>query len=904
MRRSLLIAFATLGISGCNFFPYLGGSSVNPLSLISLAVASELGGSGLDTSSLASVTEGIATPTQYTVVLENQPSVDVQVQATPDAQVLIDGASTPKLLTFTPENWDIVQTISVTAVDDQVSEGNHVGLITNLIIAGDPDYVGRVLPTVAVSIVDNDSAGVSVVGSPIALTENNPGIQGSYTVALTSQPTATVTVTANANAQQQVNGGASAALNFTTVNWMTPQTITVTQVNDNVAEGAHVGSITHTVTSADAGYNGLAAAGVTVNLADDDTAGVSVSKASINISEDAGQDTYTVALTSEPTTGVTVSIPFDTTQVTLNGSGTSPLTLAFNSGNWSNTQTVTVQTVGDALDEPQPHQVTLQHNASGATEYGGVTGSNLTVNITDNDTAGVNVSAASVNVSEATPGTPANYDLVLTSQPTAAVTISLTFDATQVTVNGSSSSPQTVVFSTGNWSTPQSVSIRAVDDLIDETSTHIATITQAATSGDANYNGVSVNNVSANISDNDTRGVTVSKSSISLSETGPTSDNYTMMLNTQPTATVTLSINFDGTQVLVNGSSSSPRTLTFTTGNYASPQMVTVQAINDDYDETSPHNITITHSASGGDYTGTSINSVTTGITDNDTADYVLSATSGTTTDGGLTASFTLRLASRPTADVTIGLSSSNTAQGTVSPASLTFTNSNWSVTQTFIVTGVNDNTFNSGSVGYTIVTAPGVSADGSYNGLNPADISMSNIHRNYRTYRTTTGYSGNLGGISGADAKCEAEKPASLSGKTVKAFLSDGQNRRACTSFDCNGGIGENLDWVLQPNANYWRIDETTRIGNTDNEAIFHYIGVSQTVPDLINGFSSGGSTYYHTGIRYDWTFDDSFDCSNWTSTSNDMWCGNKGETEYFAYGWVTCSCASSLNLFCVEQP
>merc|ERR1712000_177347 len=72
------------------------------------------------------------------------------------------------------------------------------------------------------------------------------------------------------------------------------------------------------------------------------------------------------------------------------------------------------------------------------------------------------------------------------------------------------------------------------------------------------------------------------------------------------------------------------------------------------------------------------------------------------------------------------GLSSSDTGEGTVAPTSLTFTGANWSTPQTVTITGVTDALVD-GPQSYTIVTAPAASADASYNGVNPADVSVTN---------------------------------------------------------------------------------------------------------------------------------------------------------------------------------
>ena len=108
-------------------------------------------------------------------------------------------------------------------------------------------------------------------------------------------------------------------------------------------------------------------------------------------------------------------------------------------------------------------------------------------------------------------------------------------------------------------------------------------------------------------------------------------------------------------------------------------------------------------------------------------AGITVSPTGGlATSEAGGTGEFTVVLSSQPTANVTIGLSSSDTGEGTVAPTSLTFTGANWSTAQTVTITGVND-ALDDGPQSYTIVTAPAASADASYNGVNPADVSVTN---------------------------------------------------------------------------------------------------------------------------------------------------------------------------------
>src|SRR5207249_1103292 len=102
--------------------------------------------------------------------------------------------------------------------------------------------------------------------------------------------------------------------------------------------------------------------------------------------------------------------------------------------------------------------------------------------------------------------------------------------------------------------------------------------------------------------------------------------------------------------------------------------------------------------------------------------------TSGlTTTEGGGTATFTVVLTSQPTANVTIGLSSSDLTEGTVARADVRRVGEKWNTAQTVTVTGVDDFVAD-GNVAYTIVTAAATSTDGSYNGMNPADVAVTNM--------------------------------------------------------------------------------------------------------------------------------------------------------------------------------
>ncbi len=118
--------------------------------------------------------EGGATAT-FQVSLTTEPTSDVTVTLTiSDGQTTVDQPT----LTFTPSGgatpWNVLQTVTVTAVDDMDSEGPHTGLINFTTSSTDASYNALTVPAATVSIADND-----VTAQPLFINEvlfNPPGI--------------------------------------------------------------------------------------------------------------------------------------------------------------------------------------------------------------------------------------------------------------------------------------------------------------------------------------------------------------------------------------------------------------------------------------------------------------------------------------------------------------------------------------------------------------------------------------------------------------------------------------------------------------------------------------------------------------------------------------------------------
>ncbi|KPL25159.1 MAG: hypothetical protein AMJ75_01785 [Phycisphaerae bacterium SM1_79] len=105
------------------------------------------------------VEEGGATDS-YEIVLRSQPTADVEITAAPsDGEIdLGSGPGAAVTVGFLGSDWNVAQTISVTAHDDSVYEGKspHTSTIHHTAISGDENYDGITISSVKVDVIDNE----------------------------------------------------------------------------------------------------------------------------------------------------------------------------------------------------------------------------------------------------------------------------------------------------------------------------------------------------------------------------------------------------------------------------------------------------------------------------------------------------------------------------------------------------------------------------------------------------------------------------------------------------------------------------------------------------------------------------------------------------------------------------
>src|SRR5258706_413060 len=269
------------------------------------------------------------------------------------------------------------------------------------------------------------------------------------------------------------------------------------------------------------------------------------------------------------------------------------------------------------------------------------------------------------------------------------------------------------------------MTITGADDLVVDGAVAYAIVTGPATSTDGIYNGMNAADVGVTNTDDDTAGITVIPTSgLTTTELGGTA-TFTVVLTSQPTANVTIGLSSSD---LTEGTVA-PASVTFTPGNWNTTQTVTLTGADDFLVDGTVAYTIVTAAAASPDGIYNGMNAADVAVTNTVFVNEAATAKTYSLSPHDavpMSATFTVVLTSQPTANVTIGLSSSDLTEGTVAPASLSFTSANWNTAQTVTVTGADD-FVSDGAVPDTIVTAAATSTVRIYNGMNAADVGVTN---------------------------------------------------------------------------------------------------------------------------------------------------------------------------------
>jgi hypothetical protein len=202
---------------------------------------------------------------------------------------------------------------------------------------------------------------------------------------------------------------APANLIFTNANWSTPQTVTVTGVNDSVTDG----NVIYTVrvgdpSSADAAYNALTDGDAPDrNVTNNDNEPELTLSVSDAAAAEAGLDPGSFTVTRTGSTSIGLFVSYSVGGTATNGTDYSSLagSVTIPAG-----APIPVTPIQDVIAEGL-ETVTLTLTAGGTIIVGGP----LTVNITDDDNVGVTVTAVVGNTTEG--GGTATFTVFLNSRP-------------------------------------------------------------------------------------------------------------------------------------------------------------------------------------------------------------------------------------------------------------------------------------------------------------------------------------------------------------------------------------------------------------------------------------------------------------------------------------------------------
>lgn len=662
------------------------------------------------------------------VTLSRPPVSDVvlAVQSSDVGEV----TANPATLTFTPENWNVSQTVLLTGVDDPLVDNDQLSVLTVSVIdeLSEDSFDESLHQTVSVTTKNDDSAGfaVSVTGGSTEVSE--AGTADVFSVVLTAQPAANVVIAASVDRIGEITLPTS-SLTFTPANWNVPQAISVLGSDDNMVDGDQTSLISIEVVfgSSDPFFSSLPDQTVHVVTTDDDVPGFAVTATDGNttVSEEATFDNLSVVLTRQPLSDVVITVTSqDTAELVVEQAS-----LTFSPANWSTPQLVPVIGVDDDwVDGLQTTLVqfsVLDDQSNNAFDI--VMDQSIPVVTQDNDVAGMTVAVIGEDTIVSEGGTIDTFTVALTGRPQSDVVVSVTSTDT-----GEATVDQTrLTFTPLNWNLPQAVIVSGVNELIvdGDQITSVAIAVLPGESDDA-FDALLDQAISVRTTDDDAAGFTVTAGGggSRVSEAG-TSADIQLVLSSQPLTDVTFVIaSSETTEVTVDDAE-----LTFTPANWNVPQTATVRGVDDervDGSRSSVVSIQIDDQRSDDAFDLVPDRTVTVTNADDDVAGYIVAHSGDDTTvdESGTTDTVTVKLTAQPLSDVRLTIVSQDTTEVTVQPAAMVFTSANWNVVQTAVMTGVDDGIVDGNRTTHILISVDETNSDNAFAGLSDQTLPVGTV--------------------------------------------------------------------------------------------------------------------------------------------------------------------------------
>ena len=513
----------------------------------------------------AAMTSEAGTTVIIKVSLSSKPSADVTFTVASDKPS--EGTVDVESLTFTPDNWNVEQEITVTGVADNVldTENNNVYHIQfGNTVSEDSSFNNLQIPEVELVNVDIDKAGVTITATSIEVDESEK--TAPIGIVLNQKPAKTVTVKAVSNDMTEATIS-PAEITFTPENWDQVQTFAVSGVQDNEIDGDQNFFVNFSFESEQSAFQ-LKDISIPGKCIDTTKAGVNIVPETLTVNESGTASEIQVSLAAKPEKDVKISFAVsDKTEIDI----AEGAQLTFTSDNWNQPQKLVVIGVDDyEIDGNIESQLTAV-TESDDSNFNALEIAPITFVTEDNDSASLIIDGELKSLKEEAAET-ATFSVKLGAKPKSIVTVTLqSSDLSELALTNDSS----LKFTTDNWNEPQIVEVVSVDDfLADKDQT--AYISMTSKSGDSTFNGLKAKSPEYTIIDNETANLVVIANNTTISK-DTNNAQIKVRLSSAPEQPVSIMFVSSNTKV-----ANIDTILTFNKDNYDKDQIVGVAL--SDYD--------------------------------------------------------------------------------------------------------------------------------------------------------------------------------------------------------------------------------------------------------------------------------------------------------------------------------
>ncbi|MBQ9243520.1 MAG: hypothetical protein IJ165_09940 [Proteobacteria bacterium] len=531
-------------------------------------------------------------------------------------------------------------------------------------------------PALTISVANNDK------------TTDEQGKTTSLSVALNHEPASDVTVTFQLSDDSEAKAvceGDECKLVFTPANWNQPQSITLAGIPDGIVDGDQIYSLSFSASSDDPDFNGLTASIDDLVNIDADKAHVVVSYPEGSMTTEAGGTVQIeLKLSAKPSANVTFTVSSsDTSEGTVDVE-----TITITPEDWDQPHIVTV--TGQNDDEKESAEQTTYQIVFGQTEsedkdFNGLTIAPIQLINTDDDKAGVTLSATAIEVDES--DTKSVVGIVLNSKPQADVTITATSSKPEEAIPEN----DTLVFTPENWNVPQNFTVDGVQDYkVDGDQSFTISFNFASDDDTYVFDAITL---LGTCHDTTVVGANAIAETTTVNENGSEAKvDVTLIAIPEKDVTITVTLE-DETELAL--ADEAMKSLTFTAENWNKPQTIVIKGVDDNIiDGNITSKVTFKSASDDSHFNDMQITPIDFVNEDNDVANLITEGEPRSLKEElGEHATFSVFLSAEPAANVTVTMRSSDASELIlINNIPLTFTPQNWNTPQDVQVESVDDN--------------------------------------------------------------------------------------------------------------------------------------------------------------------------------------------------------------------